>query len=198
MKLRITLLITILLTGCNNNAKQLNNNVKSFDSVKPKEKLLDSLNNPLSFYYLSDKPIEDNAMRILMDSISPSDNKITFDSMDSLSSANIKTRKLFFKVFIKILDKADGALAEAVGSYVIKYIESYPKEFLESTNKIDKKYFDSFANFAGYELGFLDDQGKSWLDSLNYHCLNCDSIEFKKFDHFKKVAQSSAKEINAN
>lgn len=197
MKTGILLLTIIFIIGCKYENKRTENNVvvNAQDSLKLKEEVLDSLSDPYSYYYLSNQPIENNARLILIDSIYPSDNKITFDSMDSLSSKNVKTRNFFFKVFIKILDKTDGALSEAVGSYVLQYIERYPEEFLNRTNKIDKKYFDKFAHFSGYELGFSEDYGKSWLDSLTSRCLNCDSNEFKKLNTFKEIAQETINEV---
>ncbi|WP_026902440.1 hypothetical protein [Pedobacter glucosidilyticus] len=197
MKIGTLLLIMTLIIGCRHEKKHTKNNliVKSQDSIMAKDEILDSLTNPYSYYYLSNQPIEYSAKLILTDSIYPSDNKITFDSMDSLSSENEKTRNFFFKVFIKILDKADGSLSEAVGSYVLQYIKRYPKEFLTRTDKIDKRYFNKFAHFAGYELGFSEDYGKDWLDSLTQQCLNCDSNEFKKLNNFKQVAQETINEV---
>lgn len=194
----IFLFASILLLACHTDQKknQDTDNIVSLDSVKPNREILDSLSNPNSYYYLSNIPIEESSRLILIDSINPSDNKITFDAMDSLSSSNQKTRDYFFKVFIKILDKADGALSEVIGSYTINYIEKYPKEFIERTSKIDVKYFECFASFTGYELGFSNDQGSNWLDSLNYRCSNCDFSQLKKFGNFRKIVQEHIDENN--
>lgn len=76
---------------------------------------VDTLRDPSHYFYLSNLPLRQVGQLILTDSIHPSDNKITFDCMDSVSSGNANTREYYYPVFLKKLDKADGALAEVVG-----------------------------------------------------------------------------------
>jgi len=82
----------------------------------------DTLRVPSNYYFLSDLTLRQVGKLILADSIQPSDNKITFDCMDSLLAKQSTTRDYYFPVFLKILDKSDGALAEAVGQYAMTYV----------------------------------------------------------------------------
>ncbi len=196
---QLLVILLFLFVSCTN-PEYVKENPKQIpsDSLNPKTKELDSLTNPSSYYYLSDKPLEKVAQLMLIDSIYPMDNKITFDCLDSISSNNSATRDFYFKVMLKILDKSDGCLSEAVGSFLITYIESYTKEFAERLTKMDKKHIDDMADFTGYELYFEKDKGKKWLNNLNKLCKDCDSTQTSNLRKFKTSTTKHVNEIDCN
>ncbi|MBK8343256.1 MAG: hypothetical protein IPL12_08030 [Bacteroidetes bacterium] len=65
-------------------------------------------------------------------------------------------QEIIFPVFLKILEQADGALAEVVGSYVIQYVEHYSYEFFSRCEHLNTNQFETLAS-AGNELYFEDD-----------------------------------------
>ena len=99
----------------------------------------DSVRNPSHFYYLADLPIKKTGELILKDSIKPSDNYITFSLMNAISVCKKSDLDFFLKVFEKILNDADGALAEAVGSYTWNFIEKRPFDFINHIDTLNDK-----------------------------------------------------------
>lgn len=196
----------ILLIGCgsstsNNDDKHLIDTIHAQrfeDNTKLK---IDTLRDPSHQSYLSDLSLRQVGRLILTDSIQPSDNNITFDCMDSLSSENVSTRDYFFPVFLKILDKCDGALAEAVGLYTMTYFEKYPYEFAEKSKSITNEQFYSWASFTGNELYFTyesEKQVKSWLNSVVKNCSSCEATHLKRLKEFNKFAISAIKDAFEN
>ena len=150
----------------------------------------DSLMDPSNFYYLTDLPLRQVATLLLNDSIYPSDNQITFSCMDSISADIIEARDFYFPVFIKIQDKADGALAEVVGGYLIVYIEKYPKEFAIRINSISDENINSFAQHVGNELYFDNDNINSankWFTSVLNKCTDCDRNQIQQIEKFNTL-----------
>jgi hypothetical protein len=159
----------------------------------------DTLRDPSHYYYLTDFPLIKVGQLILADSVQPLDNKIIFDCMDSLSSMDTKTRDFYFPVFLKILEKSDGALAEAVGQYAMNYIEKYPKEFAIKSRSITDDQFTSFASSTGYELYFSFEtvqKATSWTNSIIKNCANCDKAELKRLKEFNMLALEAMKDID--
>ena len=76
---------------------------------------------------------------------------MTFALMDSLSSPNKATRDLVFPAFKVVVEKSDGALAEVVGQYALKYLEAYPKEFAERYSCCLEELF-LLTDYIGYEV----------------------------------------------
>jgi len=131
-----------------------------------------------------------SARLILSDSISPSDNFITFSSMDSITSDQKEVRDFYFPVFQKIVEKTDGALSEVIGSYVLAYVKKYPKEFSDRYKCCSKakKCCDELlrlASFAGEETMARGNDKKEYEDLIgqmtrNYKNWRSDS-QLKKF-----------------
>lgn len=160
---------------------------------------LDSLRDPSHFYYLTDLPLRKVANLFMNDSIYPLDNQITFSCMDSISSDNIETRNFYFPVFLKIQDKADGALAEVVGGFIIMYIEKYPKEFAIRISSLSKERVDSFAHYVGYELYFENDNINSsnkWFTSVLDKCTDCNRYQTQQIEKFNRLILQSVIENN--
>lgn len=126
------LFFLIALVSCGNNDRTRVLEQTQADLIKNTDQITDTLRDPNHYYFCSDVDPKLFAKWILSDSISPSDNFSTFRVMDSLESRRVEDRKFYFYVFLNILKKADGALAEAIGSPAYRYTENHTKEFLGS------------------------------------------------------------------
>ena len=120
--------------------------------IKPTE--IDSLRNPNHFYYLTDLPLKKTGELILTDSIQPSDNHITFLLMDTISGCRKSDLNFYLKVFEKILNYADGALAEAVGSFTWNFIKKRPVEFISHIDSLNNDQIMKWADYTFYEMYF--------------------------------------------
>jgi hypothetical protein len=132
----------------------------------------DSLRNKSHYYYLSDLKLRTSAKLILNDSIQPSDNLITFASMDSISADKKSVRDYYYPVFQKIISKADGALAEVVGSYLLAYVKRFPKEFAECYASCPKEIsycneIKKLAGFAEFEIISQNDPQQELQNLIN-------------------------------
>lgn len=114
----------------------------------------DSLRNPDHFYYLADLSLKKAGELILYDSIRSSDNFITFSLMDTISGCKESDLKFFLQVFEKILNDADGALAEAVGSYTWNFIKKRPVKFIDHIDKLNKRQILKWADYTSSEMYF--------------------------------------------
>ncbi len=190
----ILILSLFCFIACNNDSDKAV--PKTIDTVSKVEKqqpqtndeVKDSLRNPSSYYYLTDYSLRKCGELILNDSIEPLDNQITFNCMDSISSINKQTRDFFFPVFLKIISKSDGALSEAVGSYVMKYVENHTKEFTERSKSITDSSFKSMAYFAAYEVGYeYEESPEKWTNLILNKCKKCDSTQLSRLKLFTKI-----------
>ncbi|GET24787.1 hypothetical protein [Prolixibacter sp. NT017] len=149
----------------------------------------DTLRNPDNFYYLSDLPIKQVGELILNDSIYPSDNFVTFALLDTISRCKENDLEFFLKVSEKIINDADGALAETVGSYTRKFIEKRPTEFINHIDKLSEEQIRKWADFTFYDMYFAYSE-----DELKTNCKKLvDSL--KKISTTKSVAYFE-KELN--
>lgn len=74
---------------------------------------------------LASEKIDSVALMYYYESFSPSDNDTTFYLLDVLTNAKTEQEKcLYFWLFNRILSSSDGALAEVLGPYCLKWILS--------------------------------------------------------------------------
>lgn len=114
--------------------------------------MYDSLRNPYHNAYLTDLTIPEIGSLYLSDSIIPQDNNVTFQLMDTLVTCSDEDRDLFMSVFEVILRKADGALAEAVGSYSWRFIEIHSEYFLNYISNAEFDIISKWAEYTSYEM----------------------------------------------
>lgn len=206
MRLFTCTILFILIAGCNGRKKE-NNPDNNDKKVIQKEKLaitktaesIDSLRDPYSPYYLTDKSAKEIGQMILEDTVRPTDNDVTFRIMDSLLAKNYEDRKFYFKVYAKILDLADGALAEAVGIPGMKYVENYTKEFVGLSSSLTTKQLDSWANFVAWEILFDSQndpikEGEKFIGKLESNCSDLDSIDKKNLKKFISIISQTIQE----
>lgn len=158
----------------------------------------DTLRLPRHYSYLTDLPLRQVAHLFMTDSISPLDNQITFDCMDSLSADNASTREFYFPVFNKIVSKSDGALSEVVGQYIMKYVERFPGEFATKSKSLKGDELKTWASYVAYELHFSYDtpqKAEQWMANIISKCVTCDSDQMNRLQTFNKQCISSLKEL---
>ena len=119
-----------------------------------KQTEIDSLRNPNHYYYLADLPLKITGKLILTDSIQPSDNFITFSLMDTISGCKKSDLNFYLKIFEKIPNYADGALAGVVGSYTWNFIEKRPAEFINHIDTLNNDQIMKWADYTFYEMYF--------------------------------------------
>ena len=201
--IRFISVFIILFLSCgssttNESDKNLIDTIQRKQSEDDANFQVDTLRDPSHYFYLSNLPLRQVGQLILTDSIQPSDNKITFECMDSISSENVNTREYYYPVFLKILDKADGALAEAVGEPAMTYVEKYPKEFAERSKALNEDQFKRWASNTGYELYFTyetENKAKRWTNAVVKSCSNCDTTQLKRLEEFNRLAIAAMKEV---
>ncbi len=182
--------ILILLSSCGINSHQDNPTKRSASNFNNLNIEIDSLHDPNHSSYLSDLPLRQVATYFLNDSITPTDNTITFNCLDSLLNDNAETRSFYFPVYLKILERADGALAEVAGGYVIQYIERYPSEFFTRCIDLNSSQFELLCSAAGSDLYFEDDNvnyTQKWGDLLIGNCLDCSPKQLELIQKFKTL-----------
>jgi hypothetical protein len=123
------------------------------------------------------------------------DNKQTKILLDSLSdlSENLKLRSLYFDLFNKICQKADGALSEILGTYcqnIILLDTEYVLSYLKSHDSLRKEY----VQLLGMEFYFK----KNGTSEMQYDFSNFKIIINKKLFNdlrYRKFLNSFYKEI---
>jgi hypothetical protein len=208
MKYIIIPLLSFTILACNgtnsdNSSNQKANSNASEDNlpIKQASEPTDTLNNPYHRSYLADKSTKEIGQMILDNKVQPIDNDATFRVMDSLLSESPEDRKFYFNVFVKILEKADGALSEAVGQPALQYVENYTTEFMDLSAKLSKEQFGSWASFVGWEI-LLSSQGdplkdgEEFINKLNSNCEALDNKDKSRLEIFNLTILTSIKENN--
>ncbi len=183
-RLLIIAIIPILFACTNNDM----NKKSSEANLENKIEIPDSLRNSNHYYYLADINPKLFAKWILNDRIYPSDNFSTFRVMDSLEAKSIEDREFYFKVFVKIKEKSDGVLAEAIGLPAMKYVENHTEEFLNISSKYPTEIFESWAYAVGLEIMLSSNENgidaNVFLKKRKENCKNCSAENQSKLDKF--------------
>jgi hypothetical protein len=190
----------ILLISCNRQQKETKNSVNDNVVRKGTIAVNDTLREPYHEYYFADKTPKEFAELILKDSVRPSDNFSTFRVIDSLNAKSFEDRKFYFKVFLNIMKKSDGALAEAVGTPAYDYVEKHTKEFFELSQAITKEQFDLWANNIGVEI-YLSSQNNPTKEAEEYYKKlqkNCSPDQKNEVDKFYRIIKKAIADCDKN
>jgi hypothetical protein len=107
-------------------------------------------------FYLNNKQVSKTAKDFYHGKFKASDDAKTLSILDSVNTNNNLTRPFYIYLVSKMLDKSDGALAEALSNSCKEFVELNPDqaiEFLYSHNKIvDKKFIDAWASQIASEF----------------------------------------------
>jgi hypothetical protein len=112
--------------------------------------------------------------------------KYIFPLLDSMTQKNEAARQFYFKVLGKIVDQADGYLAETIGSEVLKYIETYPGEFIENSKSVGDSTFKTMAYYSADEISISTDD----------HAKAREEFEKLKEEWTKKMENASTEDKN--
>ena len=201
------ILILLILVSCNNNK---NNRPASSGPIydmppevatpktRKKAEPIIPLRDPYNNLYLTDLTYREIGELLLIDSVIPMDNTVTFKLLDTISSCSETDIAFFLQVFDNIMEKSDGALAEVVGSYTWGFIEKRPSIFVKHLDTLDQNIVEDWANFTIYEMSFAYP-----IDSLGYECQQLIS-KLKQIStnpglvHFEKALIENVKERQEN
>jgi len=193
----IIIALVFILFSCGKNNKGKNESSDNIDRIKTNIKSADTLRAHNSFYDLADINPKKFAELVLSDKIFPSDNYSTFRIMDSLEAVSFEDRKYYFKVFLHIMKKADGALAEAVGDPARFYTMNHTKEFFNLASSLKPEEFESFANYVGSEFTVevtdenIKTRTENYYKLLKKNCKECSPEEKKNLaNYFNLVKQA--------
>ncbi|HEX8332958.1 MAG TPA: hypothetical protein VF622_10060 [Segetibacter sp.] len=152
-------------------------------------------------YYWEQLPIRTVADLILRDSIRPVSSPVIYNMLDSLSSDSKQSRHFYFKVFNKIMNKADGDVAESIGGYALTYVQNYPQEFLDNSLAFSKNQLEAWAGNIGIELylsSHESDNVKEAFDQMvvlfNDNCKACNSNQRNRLKEFNNLIWRTIKE----
>lgn len=112
--------------------------------------------------------VDNNILKLYLHEIKLSDNDMSATIMDTLcSSADGNKRMLHFYVLNENVKTADGAVAEMLGGYCVKYVNEntdYALEYFSKHQDVANNYADLIAN----EL-YLSDTSLLWYEELISH-----------------------------
>jgi hypothetical protein len=135
------------------------------------------------------------ANKLLQGLTKVSDDNLTFACMDSLASNKVEIRDFYWQVFQVILVKSDGALSEAVGSYLIAYLQKYPSEFTKRYSKLNKTLKLKCVHFVAYEEYFMDEIDELKMQRIMQFCKHCQSKEKNIMAKFAKEVLTEVKNM---
>ena len=200
------LFLTLIFSACigpdgknNSNRKATKNSIEATLQIESDSKLVDTLNDPYHRSYLIDRTTKETGKMFLDNKLLPNDDGPTLRTMDSLLSGNPEDRKFYFMVFVKIMDNADGALAESVGLTAMKYVELYTDEFLDLSSNLSNGQFNSWATFVGWEILLSGNEdpvkeGDIFIEKLNSKCSELDSNKKQRLEDFNKIIRKHIRE----
>jgi hypothetical protein len=183
-----TTILLLILIGCKNKSVVINQNNHSINTSNKDEITIK----------IDTKEFANNVLKGLK---RPSDDSLTFACMDSLTSNNPQTRDFYWQVFQVILDKSDGALSEAVGGYLIGYLEKYPREFAKKYTNLNEKRRDKCIHFVSSEYYLsveTDGEVNENFKKIKLSCTDCKAAEKGVLDKFEKDVLVEIKLLKAN
>lgn len=185
MKTRLLIIIclTILISCSSSERKNTNNSSVDSEKVISENGKTDTD---------STKSIKEVGLEILGGApIFGKNEKYLFQLMDSLTTKNSNERAFYFKVYKKIVEKSDGYVSEAIGSYALKYLENYPTEFFSLSDEEIK----SLMGYIAYEVRLSEDNAISKLKEFLTQLREKSNTEtIKKIDLFEQELLENLKE----
>jgi hypothetical protein len=108
----------------------------------------------------------------------PADDDLTFACLDSLGNENKEVRMYYREVYELIDQQADGALSEALSSFIINYFENFSQEAFDYYHQLDSNGKGSIEFKIAEECYFEEGNALNSLDvffaDLQSRCPLCD------------------------
>lgn len=152
---------------------------------------------PITFY-LNHPEIDTYSKMFYQGQFALSDDTLTFSFLDSVSTTNRETQPFYLHVCNYAVKVADGALAEAMGSYCKPYFEKNSCGFMDlKTNELYSDYYQKWIDFVAFEYYFeekpyeaIDNAIKTIRPSVVRYCSDkeseLDSIRLKLMEFIKE------------
>lgn len=97
--------------------------------------------------------VRQHALNIISGKAVPMDDSLTIVAFDSICiSTNSATRQFYFNAYKVGLIKADGALAETMGTFAICYLERYTDEALNNFVLLTETQQQQYISFVAFEF----------------------------------------------
>ena len=103
--------------------------------------------------------------KILDGKASPSDDKKTFQLLDSVFSKNPANKDFYFRVANRIQQISDGALSEYFSGVASKYYLQHVSEFADRSKTMTKKDLEHWLDFAAFDIA-ADEQNINSLQKI--------------------------------
>lgn len=104
--------------------------------------------------------------KILDNKVKPTDDKNTFQLIDSLFCKNKTNQDFYFNVFNKIQQISDGALSEYVSIVASKYYFINNTEFIKKSKKMTTKAIYQWLDHVAFELYINCENGEKDLPKI--------------------------------
>lgn len=118
-----------------------------------------------------------HGQKIIDNQIQPSDDDLTFACLANLYADNATDRAFYFKVYVVMARKSNGALSEGICGYIKTYLELYPAEAIEDFNHLGKSDQDRFIEYVSFEFYASGEDYKADIDdyfnSIASRCYSC-------------------------
>lgn len=165
MKLLNALLICCISSTIFAQSVSRHNDPKNHPSLTNKTFVDNIAGKPIK-YYLNHKSVGEIAKLFYKGEFAVSDDAATSSIIDSVLTHNNDTRPFYFFLFNRLIELADGALAEYVAEVSGKYLREFPCEFL---TMVDNKMYDiDLKQWGGLAAFTLDGPSavKGYVDSI--------------------------------
>jgi len=116
--------------------------------------------------------IKSYGQKILDGKVKPTEDKQTFQIMDSLLAIYSQDADFYFNVFNKILQTSDGALSEHVSTLASKYYLDFTNRFLPRTKKLDTTNLNTWFYMIAYDLHMKNNDGEKGLPKIKTNLKN--------------------------
>jgi len=114
-------------------------------------------------FYLNSKQVSKAGKDFYNGKFKAGDDTKTLSISDSLNTKNNLTRPFYIYLVSEMIDKADGALSEALGNACKEFIEYHSDEAIDflysNNNMVEKKFIDNWAKAIAGEF-MIDCEGK--------------------------------------
>lgn len=188
-------------TACNESSTKTTANDSSVVRQHTPDTTSTITKDTTSQLYWEKLPAKTIAQLILKDSIRATTSPVIFSMLDSLTSTSKQTRQFYLPVFSKIMNTADGELAEAVGGYALTFVQNYPKEFVEASGTFSKNQLDAWASNIGIEIFLASDQNENVKEAFeqivivfNDNCKDCNTAQKNKLKQFTNLVWRTVNE----
>ncbi|MCW3785849.1 SH3 domain-containing protein [Plebeiibacterium sediminum] len=157
------------------------------------------LEGHLITFYLNHPKINTYAKMFYQGQFAVSDDTLTFGFLDSLLTSNIETKAFYLHVFNSVLEVADGALSESIGSECRAYLEKFPCDFIKIKNSILYAHnYQKWIDYAAYEYYFEEKPILTINESIDSIKSNIPSLCANQTEELENIRTKLIEYINNN